>query len=659
MITWISSSDLGKYASGNSISITLKATNATEFVVHNGSLPTGIKVSTTGVISGSLAYIKAQTKYVFTIRASNSSNEISDRTFSLTVGASDSVSFETTGLIITSNDAVWIDYQIPISNPANETYTVVLVGGNLPDGLYLTEAGRICGFATRPINTLTNLPEPKTSNFVLSVVSSDTGKTDTESFSIRINLSPSRIPVIMNKTPPINYQTSEYFAYYNTQGFLGSYKANEEIAFKVIGNDFSKSRINYEFSNLPTGLTGNIDTGWVTGVIQKSSQTYQRYIFTVRVFRHDAPSIASDVQKFSFILYNKIVPKITWKTDSVLPSHNTGEQCFVSLKVSAPTADVVFQKTSGQLPPNLTLQSSGELRGKTSFQPHQTLTKGTSKTYYFTVKAYSRIYPEIYSSRDFALTVNQPFDFPCDKIYLKASPTFNDKTSFSNFISDFDIFTDDSIFRATDPDFGVATDIRTYLSYGTKASNIDQYIDAMTTHFYTKTLYFGDIKTAFAKDDDGNIIYEVVYVELYDPQFNAPYSTTINDQIVFPNSFENMKTKLENTLGKNTDSSLIPRWMSTQQTNGNILGHFPCWVICYCNVGFAESVASKIYGKYAAWFKQIEFSCDRIFVDKSQTFNWNSNQTNPTWSSYPGGFPVPSPIDKYDFCVLFPQSEII
>lgn len=662
VLTWKTPNTLGTYSAGQSFQLQLRVTGASglTYSLHNGSLPSGISIGPKGYMSGTIPALASQKKYVFTIRAIATNGTIADRTFSMIVGASSGVSFDDSGLILDTVDAKWIDYQVSITNPANQAYTVLLSGGELPDGLYLTESGRICGYASRPINSLTNRPDAKTYNFVLTAITSDTEQTDVQSFRIRIGLSNNRTPVILNTTPPIDYESSEYAAYYDTTGFLGSYKANEEIAFKVLGKDFTGQRIQYNFTNLPSGLSGNQDTGWVTGIISKKAQTYQRYKFKVYVSRLNAPTVRSNTIDFSFILYNKITPKIVWKTDSVLPNHSTGEQCFVTLKATTPAAsDVVFQKTSGQLPPNVSLTTKGELRGKISFQPAKAISFGTQKTYYFTVKAYSKVYPEISSSRDFALTVKQPFTFPCDKVYFKSLPSLTIKQQFKEFVSDTTVFNSDSIFRPTDPDFGVCKDIRMYLSYGTKASNITQYIDSMQTNFYTKDLYFGDIKTAIAKDEDGNVIYEVVYIDIIDAVENARQTTSVNSIQVFPNSFDNMRNQLENTLGKNTESSLIPRWMASQQSNGNILGNIPCWVICYCNVGYSESVAASIKSTYHTWIRDIPFTVDRIFVDKSQTFNWNSNQTNPTWTSYPGGYPVPNPIDRHDFCVLFPKSQII
>lgn len=662
VLTWKTPNTLGTYSAGQKIELQLKVTGATgiTFSILNGTLPSGIVIGPKGFMSGTIPALALQSKYVFTVRATSPDATISDRTFTIVVGASSGVSFVDAGLIIDTTDAVWVDYQVEIINPANQSYAVLLSGGELPDGLYLTESGRICGYAARPINSLTNLATTKTFHFVLTVVAHDTGQTDVQNFQIRIALSGNRKPVILNKTPPVDYASSVFAAYYNTSGFLGSYKANEEMAFKIVGKDFTGQRIQYIFTNLPDGLVGNQDTGWVTGVIAKNSQTYQRFNFQVEVYRYGAPDVSSDSQEFSFILYNKITPKILWKTNSVLPNHITGEQCYLKLNATTPTsAKVVFQKVGGQLPPNTTLTANGELRGRISFQPNKQFVKGYSKTFYFTVKAYSKVYPEISSSRDFALTVSQPFTFPCDRVYFKSLPSLTTKLKFKDFINDLEVFNTNTVFRPTDPEFGVCKDIRMYLSYNIKASTAPQYINSMDSTFHTKKVYMGDIKTAIAKDDDGNVIYEVVYVDLVDSVDNANLTTFVGQHSVSPNSFDNMRFKLENTLGKNTETRLLPRWKTSQQLNSNILGNIPCWVICYCNVGYSESVADMISSRYKNWISSIPFTVDRIFIDKSQSFNWNSSQVNPTWSSYPGGFPVPSPIDINDFSVLFPNSQII
>ena len=51
-----------------------------------GSLPSGLILTSTGMISGIPNSVTAETKSSFTIRITNSSNQITDRAFSLTIG---------------------------------------------------------------------------------------------------------------------------------------------------------------------------------------------------------------------------------------------------------------------------------------------------------------------------------------------------------------------------------------------------------------------------------------------------------------------------------------------------------------------------------------------------------------------------------------------
>ena len=39
--------------------------------------------------------------------------------------------------------------------------------------------------------------------------------------------------------------------------------------------------------------------------------------------------------------------------------------------------------------------------------------------------------------------------------------------------------------------------------------------------------------------------------------------------------------------------------------------------------------------------------------------NWNTNLAVPAWTGLPSSTPVPDPIDKYDFSVLFPRKTIL
>jgi len=84
-ITWVTSSSLGPYQTGVAISLQLNATGAAGYQLQSGStLPTGLTLSTSGLLSGTVNVV-SNTTYSFTIEAYDSELQDAPRTFSLSV----------------------------------------------------------------------------------------------------------------------------------------------------------------------------------------------------------------------------------------------------------------------------------------------------------------------------------------------------------------------------------------------------------------------------------------------------------------------------------------------------------------------------------------------------------------------------------------------
>lgn len=643
---WITPLSLGKYTTGASMALQLRTNQPTTFQLLNGKLPSGIILSSTGMISGAFSPLLATTNFLFTVRAINSLNEISDRSFTIIVTPQLTLSFQNSGLIITSNDSTWINYQLPINNPTNESYEVWLLAGNLPNGVYVTKSGMIKGYADIPINPLTNTRESTTYEFQLAI-DSNTGR-DVKSFSIRINVAMSRSPVIINTTPPIDYETSEYSLYFN-EGDFGIIKAGDDVALKIIGHDFNGSTLKYTFSNLPSGLTGDTNTGWVRGIINTSNTTYTRYKFTVFTYKADQPSDRSETKQFSFVLAKNMSGLITWANPTL--NAFTGEHIAYKISATANTP-LTYSIVAGSLPPNLKFNSIGEITGQISLQPNPVIPKNTSRDYSFTVKAASQIYPEITSTKVFTFKVTQPYSSPYDTVYFKISPSLEDRAILNSLLSNQTLIPDNILFRPYDKNYGKSKEVRINFMYGVNASEFDDYNTSVTTNHYYKTVYFGEVKTAKAKDDNGNVIYEVVYVDVLEDN-----ETALDIVNGYPtNSFNNMSNQIIKHIGQNQTQYLLPRWMSSQQDNGSVLGPIKAWVICHT----IPNASTQIKANIDTWkenFKMINFKIDRYYIDKSASFNWNSTSINPYWTSLPAGYPI-TISDERDFYVLFPKSNI-
>jgi hypothetical protein len=120
-----------------------------------------------------------------------------------------------------------------------------------------------------------------------------------------------------------------------------------------------------------------------------------------------------------------------------------------------------------------------------------------------------------------------------------------------------------------------------------------------------------------------------------------------------------MRKELTANIPQNVDSRLLPQWMVTQQTNSTTLGFTVAWVICYTKPGMSATIKKNIETMWGHKLNEIDFTIDRYLVDKSATYNWNTNLAVPTWNSLPSGVPVPDPFDSNDIVVLFPRKTIL
>ena len=55
-------------------------------------------------------------------------------------------------------------------------------------------------------------------------------------------------------------------------------------------------------------------------------------------------------------------------------------------------------------------------------------------------------------------------------------------------------------------------------------------------------------------------------------------------RVLYPNSLENMRKRIEQDLGVDFNFRLLPLWMTSQQADGNTLGFTPAWVIAYTKI---------------------------------------------------------------------------
>lgn len=704
---------LGTYPTGQRLNfkiIALPDAPATtiSFRLISGLLPTGVLnepvvITPDGYITGMPENQVLEKTYTFTIRVNDELGNFSDRTFSMTMVGSNSPSLVLEKQeILNVVDSIYVNYDIPYKNPANIDVFFTHAAGELPPGLVLTTQGKIAGYPLPPKKG-NGSPTKTTYSFVVQLNSSL--GTDTQSYSITVRnqrlTQPknTRKPVILNSRPlvyPIPKDDMMYNFYLVDGNKIPDINAGEYFSFKVMGYDFDSTKIVYNFSGLPPGLNGDVNTGWITGVPQTSDKNLLKYDVAVTVSKEKNRTIISDQQILTLRVASNVKQDIEWITGQELGQVNNGT--ISNLYVKATSAqDLQYKLESGELPANITLFTNGELSGRFPYQPTtKTLNPGASTVYKFAITAFSPSFPILRSTREFTLTVYQYFDVPVETVYIKASSSVKGRQVTKSLLEDTSLIPTESLYRANDPYFGKSTYVSFAQVYGVPTASAEQYIAAMDENHYTKTVILQPFKTAVARDDNNNIIYEVIYSEIFGGLTNEKgesvpntvewdktislnagpwtinnssihisfnnYNTSLspgNIRYLHPNSLVNMRSRIVSALGQNTDVTLLPKWMTSQQLDGNTIGFIPAWVVCYTLPGKSQEILDNINNNWGHSLNEIDFMIDRYVIDKSGTYNWNHYLATPTWSELPSAVPTPSPLEERDMVVLFPRTTIL
>lgn len=705
---------LGTCTAGTKLSVQLSASpvfpaGQVSYKLLSGNLPIGtftdpITINRDGLLSGTPENTISQNLVTFTVRATDDYNNITDRTFTLTVIEFNNPKFTvSSGEIINTTDSVYVDYQIAYKNPIpTNTITMFVSAGVMPPGLYLDSTGKITGYPVGP-RLADDSPTEQTYNFVVQM-NSDLGN-DLAIYNItirnqRINRPPNtRVPVILNYKPliqPVPDNDLYYDYYLLNNKTIPTIKAGEYFSFKIIGNDFDNNDIIYQFGDLPPGLVGNTNTGWITGTPIMLSKSISKYDITVNVAKASNTSIVSKNEIFTLIISNGILQDVAWTSDHDLGIIFNGTVSSLQLTATA-SHSLYYRIVSGSLPKNLYLADTGEIIGRVAEQPtDKLLAEGSTTRYNFTVQAYSPDFPLVQSVRQFQLSVYQYYAFPVENIYVKASAKIESKKVINDLLNNKSLIPDEYVYRINDSYYGKAKDISFVHVYGMQSSSISTYIDSVQQNHYWRKIILGQIETAIATDDFGNILYEVVYSKIIDNLTNSagdslPQSIfwprninlnrgawTINNtnvdinsstittslspgyaKYLYPASLQNMRTELTSKIPQDTDSRLLPRWMTTQQQNSNTLGFVQAWVICYTLPGKSQVIKDLIDNNWSHKLNEVDFTIDRYIVDKSATYDWDTSLSIPSWTDLPSGSPEPNPLDSNDFSVLFPRKTIL
>ena len=406
-------------------------------------------------------------------------------------------------------------------------------------------------------------------------------------------------------------------------------------------------------SQKPPGLELNPTSGDLYGQVPYIPAYSEDYKFTIRMIKTDPKT--GDQSKsdrvFQLRLQGSVNTDLEWITTSTVGTIAQGYQSELSVVAqheNFPELGIQYTLVNGELPNGLEFKNDGSIVGKIPYggttevdyyQPNEfTIDEGSTtfdRAYTFTVEA-TNAYRLDTIDQEFTILIGKNSPTPFSSVYLRPFMARHRRRSYRDFINNRDIFDSKVLYRPADPAFGLQKDIRMTLEYGIERLNLAEYVIGLQNYFYNKRFYFGDVKTLPAEDDQGNHVYDIVYVDLIDSQLNmmgkSPdnISFLINQGLVnlYSNSVENWQNSLQTIpiYGRTikVDEFLRPRFMRTvQQSTGAPLGFIKAMPICYALPGEGYKIKRKI--ELSGFdFKMIDFEVDRLIVD--QTFDYGGDK---------------------------------
>jgi hypothetical protein len=244
------------------------------------------------------------------------------------------------------------------------------------------------------------------------------------------------------------------------------------------------------------------------------------------------------------------------------------------------------------------------------------------------------------ADRTFTVSVVREYNKPYQNLLIEAMPPANDRILIASLLDDQNIFVPEYIYRPTDPFFGKSSQIVYEHAFGLDPDTLDTYVESLYLNHYWKNLVLGEIDTARAIDPvSGEVVYEVVYSKIIDNLVNnagasvskivnLPYdivdpadgSTVINS--VYPNSLVNMRDQVIDVVGQ--ISAKLPLWMTSAQSNGQVLGFTPAWVLCYTKPNRSQQIAYYLQTQFGQQLNRVDFKVDRYVLDRQLSRNWDT-----------------------------------
>jgi hypothetical protein len=288
-------------------------TGSYTFSLASGALPTGLNLSSSGVLSGTPTVTG---NYSFSISAHDTLGSTDTKSYTVVINTL--VVITTTTLPNWTVNAAGYNQTITATG-GTDSKTFTAPASSLPTGLTLSGSGVLSGTPTA------------TGTYTFTVTATDTvGASAMQSFTVTIN------PAVVITTTTLPNWTVNVAGYSQTISATGG----------TGGNTFSAPA-----ASLPTGLTLSS-----SGVLSGTPTAAGSYTFTVMA----TDTVGATATQTYTVVIN---PAVTINT-TTLPAWTVNQPGYgQTITASGGTGTLTFAKTSGTLPTGLTFSSSGVLSG--------------------------------------------------------------------------------------------------------------------------------------------------------------------------------------------------------------------------------------------------------------------------------------------------------
>lgn len=446
------------------------------------------------------------------------------------------------------------------------------------------------------------------------------------------------------------------------------------------------------------GLSRTITQGSNIGLSLFQNDFFSENIALVSTDEVDNPSKS---KTFEVRILGEVDSTIKWITPSNLGTIKADRLSRLKVEAESTIQDskIVYKIVEGKLPFGMSLNSNGEIIGKanqfvteslkglTTFDSGNASWDGSApgdttfdREYTFVVEAKDR-FDYSASTQSFTLTINDLDKTKYTNLYIKPFLKSDKRQLYRSFVSNTNVFTPENIYRPSDPNYGLQTDIKALAYAGIEAKNINEFVAASAKNHKRKRFKLGEAAKAIAREPGtNNIVYEVIYVPVLDPlkskkgkvlskvktqsnkkitadsvqletidddsvnsfepdryrpkfntikaDSNAVKSSASKDQLKYISNIDNMRNRISE-IGI-IEREFLPLWMRTAQEQYQELDYIAAFPVCFCLPGTADEILLNI--KNSGFdFKKIDFDIDRYIIERT---NDNDNEQYILFANY-------------------------